>query len=323
MIELMQTIMTGAATQAQIGAALTALRVKGETVEEIAAAAEVMRGLSTKVALSTGGLVDICGTGGSGLPKFNVSTASAFVAAGAGVRVAKHGNRAASGKSGAADVLEAAGVQLTLTPEQVAHCVESVGVGFLFAQNHHSAMRHAVGARKELKFRTMFNLLGPLSNPAGTENQVLGVFDPVWLRPLAEVLQKLRSRRVMVVHSEDGLDELSVAAPTRVVELVNGTISEYSVSPEDVGIETQSWDDLRIENSQESLALVMAALTGSHRTASDFVCLNAGAAIYVSGASENLAEGVAQAKQSIASGAAKAKFDQLISLTQQLTADMP
>jgi len=318
MVALMESIMTGGATPAQIGAALTALRIKGETVTEIAAAAEVMRNLAAKVEVSATHLVDLCGTGGSGTSKFNVSTASALVAAGAGIQVAKHGNRAASGKSGSADVLEAAGVHLDLTPAQVGQCIETVGVGFLFALNHHGAMRHAIGPRKELKFRTMFNLLGPLTNPAGTKRQVLGVFDAAWLWPLAEVLRELGSEQVMVVHADDGLDELSIAAPTRVVELKDGDLREYEVCPEDVGLVSQSWEDLRVENSQESLALVKAALTGEHAAARDFVAFNAGAAIYVGGGSVSLAEGVERAKDSIASGAAKEKLNLLIEFTQQL-----
>ena len=317
---LMHAIMTGEATEAQIGSALTALRIKGETVTEIAAAAKVMRALAARVTVDTSGLVDTCGTGGSGSNKFNVSTASAFVAAGAGIKVAKHGNRAASGKSGSADVLESAGVHLTLTPAQVAQCIDVVGLGFLFAVNHHGAMRHAIGPRKELQFRTVFNLLGPLTNPAGAENQVLGVFDRAWVRPMAEVLKKLGSQRVLVVHSEDGLDEISIAAPTRVAELVNGEISEYDIRPEDFGMKAQTWAGLTVQDSRESLTLVKAALSGEHALASQFVTLNAGAAIYVGGGSQTLKGGIALAEDVIASGAATEKLRFLVEFSQQLGA---
>ena len=317
---LMQAIMTGEATAAQIGSALTALRIKGETVTEIAAAAKVMRALAARVMVDSSGLVDTCGTGGSGSNKFNVSTASAFVAAGAGIKVAKHGNRAASGKSGSADVLESAGVYLNLTPSQVAQCIDVVGLGFLFAVNHHGAMRHAIGPRKELQFRTVFNLLGPLTNPAGAENQVLGVFDRAWVRPMAEVLKKLGSQRVLVVHSEDGLDEISIAAPTRVAELVNGEISEYEIRPEDFGMKSQTWAGLTVQDSKESLTLVKAALSGEHDLASQFVTLNAGAATYVGGGSQTLSGGIALAEDVIASGAATEKLRFLVEFSQQLGA---
>ena len=320
MTSLMQAIMTGEATSAQVGSALTALRIKGETVTEIAAAAKVMRALAARVNVDPVGLVDTCGTGGSGSNQFNVSTASAFVAAGAGLKVAKHGNRAASGNSGSADVLESAGVYLDLTPAQVAQCIDVVGLGFLFAVNHHGAMRHAIGPRKELQFRTLFNLLGPLTNPAGAENQVLGVFDPAWVRPMAEVLRALGSQRVLVVHSEDGLDEISIAAPTTVAELVNGEIFEYDICPEDFGMKAQSWAALTVKDSHESLALVQAALSGDNELASQFVLLNAGAAIYVGGGSETLGAGIALAEDVIASGAATEKLKFLVEFTQQLGA---
>ena len=233
---VMRAIMTGAATPAQIGGFLIGLRMKGETVEEIAAAAEVMRELAVRVGVSGPHLVDTCGTGGDGVSTFNISTASAFVVAAAGGKVAKHGNRSVSSKSGSADVLEAAGVSLDLTPEQVAQCVNEVGVGFMFAPKHHGAMKHAIGPRREMGVRTIFNLLGPLTNPAGAPNQVVGVFSDQWVEPLAQVLHRLGSEHVMVVHAEDGMDEISIGAPTRVAELKHGKIHTYTVTPEQLGL---------------------------------------------------------------------------------------
>ena len=236
---VMRLIMTGEATEAQIGGFLIGLRMKGETVGEIAAAAAVMRELSAKVEVEHSGLVDVVGTGGDAAHTFNISTASALVAAGAGARVAKHGNRSVSSTSGAADVLEAAGVHLDLSPTEVAQCIEEVGIGFMFAQKHHSAMRHAIGPRREMAVRTVFNLLGPLTNPAGAPNQLVGVFAPEWVRPVAEVLQRLGSRHVLVAHSEDGLDEMSIAAPTRLAELKGGEITTRTVAPEEFGLTTR------------------------------------------------------------------------------------
>ena len=241
MEEVMRLIMTGQATPAQIGGFLVGLRMKGETVEEIAAAARVMRELATHVHISGPHLVDTCGTGGDGASTFNISTASAIVTAAAGARVAKHGNRSISSSSGSADVLEAAGVRLDLDPEQVAACVDRVGVGFLFAPQHHSAMKYAIGPRREMRVRTLFNLLGPLTNPAGAPNQVLGVFSPLWVEPLARVLKQLGSEHVLVVHAEDGLDEISIAGPTRIAELKDGEITVYSISACRLGI----WPHLR------------------------------------------------------------------------------
>jgi len=318
MAELMQSIMTGEATSAQIGAALTALKIKGETVTEIAAAAQVMRSLATPLPQRFDHLVDTCGTGGSGSNIFNVSTASAIVAASLGVKVAKHGNRAASGVSGSADVLEAAGVRLDLSPEQVGHCIETVGVGFLFALNHHSAMRHAIGARRELAFKTMFNLLGPLTNPAGAKCQLLGVADGDWVRPMAEVLKKLGSHRVLVVHSEDGLDEISIAAPTRVAELKEGEITEYSVRPEDFGWKAQSLQTLIVKDAKESLILVRDALSGKNLPALQMVALNAGAALYAASAADSLAAGVSMAEAAVLSGQAAEKLAQLVTFSQSL-----
>ncbi|MEE4301393.1 MAG: anthranilate phosphoribosyltransferase, partial [Pseudomonadales bacterium] len=260
--EAIRIVMSGEATAAQIGAFLVALRMKGETTEEIVGAAQTMRALATRVEVDAPHLVDTCGTGASATKVFNVSTAAAFVTAAAGAHVAKHGNRAMTSKSGSADLLEAAGVALDLTPEQVARCIREVGVGFLFAQRHHSAMKHVAGPRRELGVRTLFNVLGPLTNPAGAPAQVIGVFDGAWQRRLAEVLRELGSRHVLVVHGADGLDEISLAAPTRVVELKDGRISEYTVSPEDFGLTRFPLDPLVADSPEHSLKLVRAALAG-------------------------------------------------------------
>lgn len=318
---VMNLIMTGEATDAQIGGFLVGLRMKGETVTEIAAAAEVMRGLATRVDVDTEGLVDTCGTGGSGSNKFNVSTASAFVAAAAGARVAKHGNRAASSKSGSADLLEAAGATIMLSPEQVAQCIDEVGVGFLFALNHHSAMKHAIGPRREMTVRTIFNMLGPLTNPAGAKRQLLGVYDQSLVRPVAEVLSNLGSEHVMVVHSADGMDEISIADETFVAELKDGEIREYTVKPEDFGVIRASMDPLRVANADESLKLVRAALDGSMEAASDMVALNAGAAIYVSGATHSFGAGVEMAKDAIGAGLAMEKMKEFAGYTRQLAGE--
>jgi anthranilate phosphoribosyltransferase len=314
----MREIMAGTATPVQIGAYLIALRMKGETVTEIAASARVMRALAEPVLLPREHLVDIVGTGGDGASTFNVSTAASFVAAAAGARVAKHGNRSVSSKSGSADVLEAAGVQLDLTPAQVAHCVQTLGIGFMFAPRHHGAMKHAVLPRRELGLRTMFNLLGPLTNPAQAPCQVLGVFDRCWLRPLAEVMCELGSEHVLVVHAEDGLDEFSIAAATQVAELHNGTITEYRIDPRDLGFALGSLDALRVQNADESLRLLRAALSGTPGPARDIVAINAAAALYVCGRAASLAEGVALAIAVMASGQAEQRLEAFIALTQSL-----
>jgi len=308
-------IMSGAATDAQIGGVLMGLRVKGETVGEIAGAAEAMRERSAKVHVEVPYLVDTCGTGGSGRAKlFNISTAAAFVAAAAGARVAKHGNRAASSKSGSADVLEAAGVNLALSPEQIGRCISEVGVGFMFAVAHHSAMKHAMGARRELGVRTLFNLLGPLTNPAGARRQVIGVFDPRWQRPLAEVLRELGSEHVALVHA-DGLDEISLDGETWVVELKHGAIDEYPIAPEDFGIARRSLQTLMANSVAESLALVRQALEQPDSAAADIVTLNAGAAIYVSGVATSLANGVIMAQDAIAAGLAAERLAELVRIS--------
>jgi len=315
MEEVMRQIMTGQATQAQIGGFLVGLRMKGETVEEIAAAARVMRELATHVNVSGPHLVDTCGTGGDGASTFNISTASAIVTAAAGARVAKHGNRSVSSHSGSADVLEAAGVRLDLGPEQVAACIDRVGVGFLFAPQHHSAMKYAIGPRREMRVRTLFNLLGPLTNPAGAPNQVLGVFSPLWVEPLARVLKQLGSEHVLVVHAEDGLDEISVAGPTRIAELKDGEITVYSVSPSDFGMQCADLAALAVTDAQASLVMINAVFTGEPGPARDIVALNAGAAIYAAGLAATLAEGVRLAGETISSGKAKKTFQALIEVS--------
>jgi anthranilate phosphoribosyltransferase len=302
MRDAMREIMGGQADPAQIGGLLMALRVKGETPSEIAAAAEVMREFASRVEIDPEGLTDIVGTGGDGASLFNVSTASAFVAAAAGVRVAKHGNRAVSSKSGAADVLEAAGCRLDLAPEQVAGLIDELGVGFLFAPQHHAAMKHAIGPRKALGLRTLFNLLGPLTNPALAPNQVLGVFSAELVRPLAEVMQALGSRHVMVVHSRDGLDEISPVARTLVAELREGSISEYEIDPADFGIQMTSLAALSVADAAASLALIELALGTGQGDAADMVALNAGAAIYVGGKADSLADGVKLAREMLSAG---------------------
>jgi anthranilate phosphoribosyltransferase len=316
---VMHQIMTGGATPAQIAGFLVALRLKGETVSEITAAARVMRELASGVNVAElPHLVDIVGTGGDRAGIFNVSTASTFVAAAAGCHVAKHGNRSVSSKSGSADVLEAAGVRLDLTPEQVAQCVREVGVGFMFAPGHHAAMKHAIGPRREMGVRTIFNVLGPLTNPAGVPNLLLGVFDENLLEPIAEVLQRLDCRHVMVVHSRDGLDEISIADMTDVAELRDGQIHRYSIQPEQFGLHRAPLDGLRVADAAASLALIHGLLDGAAGPARDMVQLNAGAAIYVAGIAASLADGVAQAGAAIAAGEARNRLDRLVLLSQNL-----
>jgi len=320
MIAVMRQVMTGAATPAQIGGFLVALRMKGETIDEITGAATVMRDLATKVVMDETFLVDTCGTGGDGANLFNVSTASAFVVAAAGGRVAKHGNRSISSTTGSADVLEAAGINLTITPEQVVRCVDSIGVGFMFAPAHHSAMKHAIGPRKELGLRTIFNMLGPMTNPAAVKRQVIGVFSAALCRPMAEVLARLGSEHVMVVHAKDGLDEISIASETHVAELKNGKVIEYIFKPEDFGLQSQSLIGLSVTSAQESLALIFDALgkrRGEHaQKAADIIALNAGAAIYVSGVAATMADGVEMARDAIGSGLAAEKIRELAAFTE-------
>ncbi|MEZ0151619.1 MAG: anthranilate phosphoribosyltransferase [Candidatus Reddybacter sp.] len=323
MVAVMRQIMTGEASPEQIAGFLVALRMKGESLDEITGAVMVMRELASGVSVSGEHLVDIVGTGGDGASLFNVSTASAFVVAVSGGRVVKHGNRSVSSKSGSADLLEAAGVRLDLNSAQVARCVESEGIGFMFAPQHHSAMKYAAGPRKALGVRTLFNILGPMTNPAGVKRQLIGVFDAALCKPVAQVLQRLGSEHIMVVHSDDGLDEISIVGGTSVAELQGGEIREYRIAPADFGISEQNLDGLGVADAAESLVLIRDALgsrpSDKGRKAGDIIALNAGAAIYVSGVAASLAVGVAMAQDSIASGLALEKLDELAAFSTLLT----
>ncbi len=308
----MRLIMTGEATPAQVGGFLVGLRMKGESIDEITAAASVMRDLASKVDVDKNHLVDTCGTGGDSSGSFNISTASALVVAAAGGKVAKHGNRSISSKSGSADVLETAGVNLEISAQQVAECVNEIGVGFMFAPLHHSAMKHAIGPRREMAVRTIFNVLGPLTNPAGAPNQVLGVFSKDLVEPLAHVLKRLGSEHVLVVHAEDGMDEISIASPTFVAELKDGVVSSYTIQPEDFSMSRADLQQIRATDSAHSLEIIKAVFDNTEGPAKDIVCLNAGAAIYVAGLATSLASGVKRAQEVIASGAVNEKLQQLI-----------
>jgi anthranilate phosphoribosyltransferase len=314
---LMRSIMSGGATPAQIGAFLIALRAKGETVEEVAAAAEVLREMATKVPVSGPHVIDTCGTGGDANQTFNISTTAAFVVAAAGGKVAKHGNRSVSSRSGSADVLEAAGINLDLTPDQVKACIDRVGVGFLFAQRHHGAMKYAIGPRREIGVRTLFNLLGPLTNPAGALNQLVGVYAERWVEPVAMVLQKLGSRHVLVVHAEDGLDEISITSPTLVAELKDGKIETYTVTPEQFGFKRATLKQITVDTVAASLKMMLAVLNGEPGPARDIVALNAGAAIYAANLVDSLEAGVAKAQAVIADGSARRKLDELVELSRR------
>ncbi len=316
MAAVMRTIMTGEATPAQIGGFLIGLRMKGETVAEIAAAAAVMRELAQRVEAESEDLLDTCGTGGDASGTVNVSTAAAFVAAAGGAVVAKHGNRSVSSKSGSADVLERAGARLDLPPEEVARCIRQVGVGFLFAPQHHSAMKHAVGPRREMGARTLFNLLGPLTNPAGARRQLLGVFSGHWVPLLAEVLRELGSERVLVVHAEDGLDEISVSSPTRVAELAGGEIREYTVNPAELGLREHDLSSLRVAGADESLARIYEAFSGAATPSADLIAANAGAALYIAGRAGSLREGVEFARELMGSDAAAQRMEGFIEATR-------
>ncbi|WP_426414693.1 anthranilate phosphoribosyltransferase [Aestuariirhabdus sp. LZHN29] len=320
---VMTQIMTGQCSDAQIAGLLIALRMKSETIDEITGAATVMRQLATPVTVNADALVDIVGTGGDGANLFNISTAASFVVAAAGGHVAKHGNRAVSSSSGSADLLEAAGIDLGMSPEQVARAVEQIGVGFMFAPAHHGAMKHAIGARRELGLRTIFNILGPMTNPAGVKRQLIGVFSKKLCRPMVEVLKQLGSEHILVVHADDGLDEISLATATHIAELKDGKISEYSVTPEALGIESRSLIGLEVSTSAQSLALTQEALgkePGANASkAADIIALNAGAAIYVAGLSGTLNDGVVMAQDAIASGLARAKIDELASFSRYAT----
>jgi len=320
MKDVMRIVMNGEATDAQIGAFLMGLRLKSETIDEITGATEVMRELATKVEINASPLVDIVGTGGDGANLFNVSSASAFVVAAAGGYVAKHGNRGVSSKSGSADLIEKAGINLDMKPEEVARCVEQIGVGFMFAPAHHGAMKHAIGPRRELGCRTIFNILGPMTNPAGVTRQLIGVFTRELCRPMAEVMQRLGAEHIMVVCSKDGLDEISLATATHVAELKDGEITEYDLTPEDLGIKSQSLVGLTVDGADESLALIKAAFGRSHdettEKARDMIALNAGAAIYVAGLARTAKEGVDMALDAMGSGLAAGKMSELADFSQ-------
>lgn len=316
MQEVMSAIMGGEATPSQISAFLVALAIKGETVDEIVGAASIMRSLAAPVDINAEKIIDSVGTGGDGAKLFNVSTASAFVVAAAGGTVAKHGNRAASGNSGSADLLEAAGVNITISPERVAECVNQVGIGFMFAPMHHSAMKHAIATRKEIAVRTVFNLLGPITNPARATHQLTGVFSEHWVKPMAEVLGRLGSQHALVVHSNDGLDEISLATTTSVAEFKDGEVTTYTIGPEEFGIVPQSLEPLMIEDAAQSLELIRSALSGEAGPAFDMIALNAGATLYAGDMADSLADGVKLAQETLRSGAALEKLEQLASVSQ-------
>ena len=316
MHDVMNSIMTGQTTDAQIGAFLIGLSMKGETIEEITASAKVMRALATPVEIGNSDyLVDTCGTGGDGLGLFNISTASAFVVAAAGGKVAKHGNRSISSKSGSADVLESAGVNLDLSPRIIGQCVEEIGVGFMFAPAHHSAMKHAIGPRKELAVRTIFNVLGPLTNPAKAPNQVMGVYDKSLIEPIANVLKGLGSRHVMVVHSADGLDELSIADKTYVAELKEGVVTTYTIHPEELGFVLGDLNDIKANDAKDSLNIIKDAFSGKEGAARDIISLNAGAAIYVCGLTDSLMSGIERSRLTLSDGSAQQKLDDYIKIS--------
>jgi anthranilate phosphoribosyltransferase len=316
MHDVMNSIMTGQTTDAQIGAFLIGLSMKGETIEEITASAKVMRALATPVEIGNSDyLVDTCGTGGDGLGLFNISTASAFVVAAAGGKVAKHGNRSISSKSGSADVLESAGVNLDLSPRIIGQCVEEIGVGFMFAPAHHSAMKHAIGPRKELAVRTIFNVLGPLTNPAKAPNQVMGVYDKSLIEPIANALKGLGSRHVMVVHSADGLDELSIADKTYVAELKEGVVTTYTIHPEELGFVLGDLNDIKADDAKDSLNIIKDAFSGKEGAARDIISLNAGAAIYVCGLTDSLISGIERSRLVLSDGSAQQKLDDYIKIS--------
>ncbi|MGN7761790.1 anthranilate phosphoribosyltransferase [Paenibacillus sp. 22594] len=316
--EIMGTIMEGSASQAQIGSLLTALRIKGETVEEITGFAEAMRGFSTHVVTERSQLLDTCGTGGSGIHKFNISTASAIISSAASVRVAKHGNRSASGRAGSADVLEALGVNIHLNAEQAVQCLESIGICFLFAQIYHPSMKHAAVPRKELGFRTVFNMLGPLTNPAGADRQLMGIYDRDKTEIVANVLKELGSKRALIVSSLDGLDEISISAPTQVSELKNGAVTTYEITPQELGLSTHPLEDVLGGDAAENAAIITGVLQGGLNPYRDIVLANAGACIYVAGLADTLKEGVDKARTVVDSGAALLKLEQLKAMTKEL-----
>lgn len=321
MLALMRRIMSGEMSPVMIAAFAIGLRVKKETIGEIAAAAQVMREFATPVAVSDRThLVDIVGTGGDGAHTFNISTASMFVAAAAGARVAKHGNRSVSSKSGSADVLESLGARIDLQAEQVAECIAATGLGFMFAPNHHSAMKNVAPVRREMGVRTIFNILGPLTNPAGAPNQLMGVFHPDLVGVQVRVMQRLGAQHVLVVWGKDGMDEISLGAATLVGELKNGEILEYEIHPEDFGLAMMSNRSLKVENAEQSKAMLLAALNDEPGTPRDIVALNAGAALYAANLADSIADGIGQARAALASGKARAKLDEFVRCTQKLAA---
>lgn len=316
MLSLMRQIMSGEVSPVLIAAIIAALRVKKETIGEIAAAATVMREFATTVPVpDPPELIDTCGTGGDSAHTFNVSTTAMFVAAAGGAKIAKHGGRSVSSKSGSADVLELLGVNINLKPEQVARSIAETGIGFMFAPNHHSAMKHAAPVRRELGVKTLFNILGPLTNPAGAKQQVMGVFHPDLVGIQARVLQRLGSRRVMIVHGLEGLDEISISGPTAVGELKDGTVREYMVAPADVGLKAHGNHAIRVGSVEQSRDMMLAALDNAEGAPRDIVALNAGASLYVAGKAATLAEGVRLALAVIASGAARRKLDEFVAFT--------
>ena len=321
MLDLMRQIMKGEMSPLMVAAILTGLRVKKETVGEITAAAQVMREMSTRIEIpNSANLVDIVGTGGDGAHTFNISTTSMFVAAAAGAKVAKHGGRSVSSSSGSADVLEALGANIMLTPAQVAECLEKTGIGFMFAPNHHSAMKNVAPIRREMGVRTIFNILGPLTNPASAPNTLLGVFHPDLVGILVRVMERLGAKHVMVVYGKDGMDEISLGAATMVGELKDGKVSEYEIHPEDFGLQMSSNRSLRVENSAESKEMIYATLANTPGTAREIVVLNAGTALYVANVAESIQQGITLARDAIASGAARAKLDEFVRFTQGFSA---
>ncbi|MBA9085346.1 anthranilate phosphoribosyltransferase [Fontibacillus solani] len=316
---IMEAIMSGESTPAQIGGLLTALRIKGETVDEITGFAEAMRNHSSRLQTETSQLLDTCGTGGSGIHKFNISTTSAIVAASVSVRVAKHGNRSASGRAGSADVLEALGVNIHLNAEQAKRCLDDIGICFLFAQVYHPSMKHAAAPRKELGIRTVFNMLGPLTNPAGADRQVLGIYDANKTETIAEVLRELGSKRALVVTSREGLDEISISSPTRISELKNGEIKTYDLQPQDLGLNMYPLGEVIGGDPAKNAEIIKRVLQGEKGAYRDVVLANAAACIYVSGLADSIREGVAIAAESIDSGKAQSKLDQLIQATGELS----
>jgi anthranilate phosphoribosyltransferase len=321
MLTLMRSIMSGEVSPVLIAAIIAGLRVKKETIGEIAAAAEVMREFATKVPVPDApNLIDTCGTGGDAAHSFNISTAAMFVAAAAGAQIAKHGGRSVSSKSGSADVLEALGANINLGPEQVARSIAEVGVGFMFAPNHHSAMKHAAPVRRELGVKTIFNILGPLTNPAGARQQMMGVFHSDLVGIQARVLQRLGSRRVFIVHGLEGLDEISISGPTMVGELKDGEIREYEIAPQDFGLSVQGHDAIRVADVEQSKSMILGALENKEGAARDIVALNAGASIYVAGLAPTLRDGVARARTTLASGTARRKLDEFVAYTRGVAA---